>query len=134
MINSIYLFIFISFFGSELPKTYYKDFYANGNLKSEGWMIKKQKVDYWFFYYDNKSKKEEGHYINNQKSKWWVYYSPKGEIVKKCEFLNDKMNGLCIVYEKGNIIRAEKYKQGKKINQWNTIADFKRDNSLSSLE
>ena len=134
MINAIYLVLLFSIFGNNSQKLYQKDYFANGYLKSEGWMIKKQKVDYWFFYYDNKSIKEEGHYFNNQKCKWWTFYNSKEEVIKKCEFLNDKMDGLCIVYEKGTIIRAEKYKLGKKVNQWNTLADFKKDNALSRLE
>ena len=133
MFKSICVIILLTFFGNNSQKIYQKDYFANGYIKSEGWIVKKQKVDYWFFYYDNKSKKEEGHYLNNQKNNWWIFYNQKGEVVKKCEFLKDKMNGLCIVYDRGQIIRAEKYAFGKKVNQWTTIAEFKKDNALLDL-
>ena len=128
--NSIYIALFVVFFGNNSEKLYQKDYFANGNLKAEGWMVKDQKVDYWFFYYDNNTKKEEGHYTKGQKSKWWTFYNSNGEIVKKCEFLNGKMNGFSIVYSNGEVIRAEKYKFGEKIDQWTSIAEFKKDNSL----
>lgn len=114
MLKSIYILSFLLFFQTN-EKSYFKNYHENGKLKSEGWMFQNQKVDYWFYYFENGIKKEEGHYKNNQKVKWWIFYDIKEEIIKKCEYKNDKLDGLSIIYSEGDIIRAEKYKLGKKI-------------------
>lgn len=119
--------IFINFSFSE--KEYVKNYHSNGKLKEEGWILNDQKTDYWFYYYENGLKKEEGHYKNNQKVNWWISYDEKQTIIKKCEFKSNKMNGLAIVYFKGEIIKAEKYNNGKKVKTWTNLSEFKKDNS-----
>jgi antitoxin component YwqK of YwqJK toxin-antitoxin module len=88
-----------------------------------------KKQDYWFFYNENGFKKEEGHYENDKKVAWWIFYSSKNKIIKKSEYSNDKLNGFSIIYDNGEIIKAEKYNQGKKIKEWESIAEFKKDNT-----
>ncbi len=122
---------FLNSFGQS--KTYIKNYFENGQIESEGWIQEDQKVDYWFFYYENGSKKEEGHYVNNKKTKWWLSYDDQEILQKKCQFYNDKLEGLAIVYKKGSIIRAEKYKMNVKIKQWETLSAFRKDNTLTSL-
>ena len=110
-------------------KAYVREFYSNKKIKSEGWMQSNKKQDYWYFYNENGSKKEEGHYENNKKIKWWIFYNTKNNITKKCEYNNDKLNGFSIIYENGEIVKAEKYNAGKKIKEWESIAEFKKDNT-----
>jgi hypothetical protein len=43
------------------------------------------------------------------------------------------MEGFCIVYKKGDVIRAEKYVKGKKIKHWNSLSEFKKDNDFSMI-
>lgn len=131
MIKGVYILILFSFFKMAAQKEYVKTYFNNGQLKTEGWVHQNQKVDYWFFYFENGKKKEEGHFINNKKCKWWLLYNPKGEIIKKCEFENDLINGFSILYKNSQIIKAEKYNMGKKINEWNSLTDFKKDNKLN---
>jgi antitoxin component YwqK of YwqJK toxin-antitoxin module len=114
-------------------KNYFKEVTLNKKTVSEGWLDKNRKVDYWFYYYSNGNKKEEGHYIDDKKDNWWIFYDAKGNIVKKCEFKNDKMNGFCIIYNDGDIIRAEKFIKGKKIKQWESLSEFKKDNAISMI-
>lgn len=109
-------------------KTYVKNYFKNGNMKSEGWLQQNQKVDYWFFYNENGSKKEEGHYLENKKTKWWLFYSISGEIQKKVEFKNNLEDGLSIFYKNGKVIKAARYKAGLKIKEWNTLSAYKKDN------
>lgn len=110
-------------------KIYIREFYPNKIVKAEGWMQSNKKEDYWFFYNENGSKKEEGHYENGKKVNWWIFYNTKNKIVKKCEYKNDKLNGFTIIYENGEITKAEKYNVGKKIKEWESIAEFKKDNT-----
>lgn len=131
MIKIFYIFIISVLFGNQSPKTYQKTYFDNGNIKSEGWIQNNLKTDYWFYYYENGRKKEEGHYKNDKKTKWWVFYDVNEEVVKKSKFENDKMDGLTIIYYKGNIIRAEKFLKGEKVKQWDSLSEFKKDNSIS---
>lgn len=121
------LMIFISY--SFYQKEYLKNYHPNGKLKEEGWIIDDKKTDYWFYYYENGFKKEEGHYKNNQKVNWWIYYDEKQVVTKKCEFKSDKLNGLSIIYSKGEITKAEKYVNNIKVKTWTDLAKFKKDNN-----
>ena len=129
MFKYLAIILFLTSFGNSDSKTYIKNYYPNKNLKEEGWIVNSKKTDYWFYYYENGLKKEEGHYKNNQKVNWWIFYDEKQIIIKKCEFRNDKMNGLSIIYSKGEIIKAEKYSNGKKVKTWTDLEEFKKDNS-----
>ena len=117
------------YFSPTTEKTYVREFYANKKIKSEGWIQFNKKQDYWYFYNENGSVKEEGHYINNKKTKWWIFYNSKNVILRKCEFTNDKQDGFSIIYENGDVVKAEKYTFGKKIKEWQSIAEFKKDNT-----
>ena len=133
MFKILHLYILLSFFGNPNQKTYVKNYFDNGKIKSEGWIKNDLKTDYWFYYHENGNKKEEGHYTKNQKNKWWIFYDSNEEVVKKQQFDNDKPNGFCVIYSKGNIIRAEKYKNGERIKQWQTVEAFKKDNPISYI-
>ncbi len=126
----IYILALFSFLPVSGQKSYFKDYFENGKIKSEGWLNQNQKEEYWFFYNENGTKKEEGHFVNNKKCKWWIFYNSKEKVSMKCEFENDKMNGLCIIYKNGGISRAEKYLNGKKIKEWNSVTEFKKDNPI----
>jgi antitoxin component YwqK of YwqJK toxin-antitoxin module len=130
MKKAIYLLILFGFFQASAQRTYNKTYFNNGKIQSEGWMSQNQKVDYWFYYYENGTKKEEGHYEANKKCKWWIFYNSNKEIDKKSEFDNDQLNGFSIFYIKNKIIRAEKYDMGKKIKEWTSISEFKKDNTI----
>ena len=126
--------LFMSFLGAfGQSKTYVKNYFENGKIESEGWVQDDMKVDYWFFYYENGKKKEEGHYAKNNKTKWWIWYNNQEIILKKCQFYNDKLNGLALIYQNGNLFRAEKYKMNIKTNQWNSVAAYKKDHILSFI-
>jgi antitoxin component YwqK of YwqJK toxin-antitoxin module len=126
-----YILIIFTFFQASAQKKYQKTYFKNGQLESEGWLNQNQKVDYWFYYFENGNKKEEGHYAANKKCKWWVFYKSNEEINKKSEFENDQLNGLSLFYKKNKITRAEKYSMGKKLKEWNSISEFKKDNTVN---
>ena len=131
MKKAIYILIIFTFFQASAQRNYTKTYFKNGQLQAEGWLSKNKKVDYWFYYYENGYKKEEGHYEANKKCKWWVFYESNKEINKKSEFEDDQLNGFSLFYKKNKIIRAEKYSMGKKIKEWNSISEFKKDNTIN---
>jgi antitoxin component YwqK of YwqJK toxin-antitoxin module len=127
MVKGLFILGLIMVFGTAEMKQYSKNYYINGNLQSEGWMIQNQKTDYWFYYFENGNKKEEGHFVNNKKTKWWVYYNSEKEIIKKTEYKNDFANGLSIVYKAGKVVKAEKYNMGVKTKEWNSLSAYQND-------
>ncbi len=126
--KGLFFFVMLVFFGSAEEKRYVKNYFPNGNMKSEGWMQSEKKVDYWFYYYENGSKKEEGHYVDDEKQKWWLYYNLNGQLIKKVEYKNNKLHGFAILYKNETIYKAEKYNMGIKTNEWTSLADYQKDN------
>jgi antitoxin component YwqK of YwqJK toxin-antitoxin module len=131
--KGIYILILLAFLKVSAQKSYYKEYYENGKTKSEGWLNQNKKVDYWFYYFENGNKKEEGHFKNNKKCNWWVFYNSNEEVNKKSQFENDETNGFSLFYRNSQIIRVEKHVMGKKIKEWNSSAEFKKDNNRSFL-
>lgn len=109
-------------------ENYVKNYFANGKMKEEGWMLNGKKTKYWFYYYESGKIKEEGHYSSNKKVKWWVYYDKNEKLIRKTEYKNNVPNGFSIIYKNGDVVKAEKYEVGKKIKEWHSMAEFKEDN------
>ncbi|SEC54937.1 hypothetical protein SAMN04489761_3294 [Tenacibaculum sp. MAR_2009_124] len=157
--KSVYvLFLIIISQQSWGQKTYQKNYYSNGELKNEGWEINDKKIDYWKFYYKNGTVKKEGHYknnlptnywyfyrkdgkkekeghfINGKQNKWWLYYDKVGNVNHKCQLKDNIKNGYCLLYRKKQLIKAVKFKDGKKINEWSDFSSFKKENNLNDLK
>ena len=58
----LFLFLLLMSFTSFCQKKYNKNYYANGQLKEEGWVLNNQKTAFWKFYYKNGNIKKEGHF------------------------------------------------------------------------
>ncbi|MDY8134778.1 hypothetical protein [Aquimarina sp. 2201CG5-10] len=156
------LFIFLSLFSFiendiTLAKEYHYEYYTDGTIKSEGWKLGDNKVDFWHFYYPNGKVSSEGHYINNQKHGYWYFYSDKSDLLKEGHFINDKAEkwwiiydiaagitkkyqyknnkkeGFCLLYKNNKLFKAEKYINNMKTGEWTDIFSFKRDNPNASL-
>ena len=61
-----------------LEKQYHYEYYPNGVLKSEGWVIGKTKVDFWYFYHDNGKVSHEGHFVNNKRDGFGTFMLLQG--------------------------------------------------------
>ena len=138
-------------------KTYQKEYYDSGQLKEEGWVLDDKKVDYWKFYFENGNLKQEGSYKKGQKIKywyfysenalidkeghfkkgikedWWLFYDENGIVNYKCQLENNQKNGYCLVYKEEEIIKASKFKEGKKIKEWTSLSSFKKENNIFDL-
>ncbi|WP_243456856.1 toxin-antitoxin system YwqK family antitoxin [Polaribacter batillariae] len=138
-------------------KKYHKEYYKNGQLKQEGWLLNGTKVDYWKYYYKNGSLKKEGRFKNNfevkywyfyrpnsnvekeghfkkgKKYNWWLFYDEKGNINHKCQLKNNQKNGYCLIYNNKKLVKASKFKDGKKIKEWTDFSSFKDENNLNDL-
>ena len=113
---------------------YWKTYYENAKLKSEGRYKNGKKDKYWYFYNEDGTKKSEGHFKADRKSKWWLFYDDMNQIDHKCQLKNGQKNGYCLHYKNEKLIRAEKYKLGKKIKEWTDFRSFRKENKLSDLQ
>ncbi|MBE9488902.1 MAG: hypothetical protein IMY67_01290 [Bacteroidetes bacterium] len=153
----ILIIIFFFSISVSAQKTYQKIYFDNGNLKAEGWLVNNQKIDYWkfyhpngnlkkegafsinkkteywYFYRENGTKEKEGHFINDVENKWWIFYDDIGYINYKCQLINNQKSGYCFKYKNKEIVKAEKYKAGKKIKEWMDLNSFKKENNLRDL-
>ena len=118
---------------NNLKSGYWKFYYTNGNLKKEGHFKKDLETKYWYFYNNDASKNKEGHYLAGKQHKWWLFYDTMGQINHKCQLKNNQKNGYCLIYKMDKLIKASKYKKGKKIKEWSDLKSFKKENSLFDL-
>ncbi len=158
MKNKLYLFFLLSCFTVFSQNEYHKSYYNNGNLKQEGWLKNNDKIKYWkfyhqngalkkegsfkndlpskywYFYRENASKKKEGHFIRGKENKWWLFYDNEGNVNHKCQLKDNQKNGYCLLYQKRKLIKAVKFKNGKKINEWKNFSSFRKENNLKDLK
>ncbi|MFC7358039.1 toxin-antitoxin system YwqK family antitoxin [Jejudonia soesokkakensis] len=161
--NSVFFIFFgmvlLAFYTSAHPieKLYSKSYYSNGTLKAEGWKQMDIKTDYWIFYHENGSiaskghfddgkrngywyfydqnrkPVKEGHYKKGSAENWWIFYSEDLKIEHRYQYKFNKKNGFALIYKNGTLIKAEKYKNDKKLGEWTSLAAFKKDNPNASL-
>ncbi|MFL0170728.1 toxin-antitoxin system YwqK family antitoxin [Tenacibaculum maritimum] len=113
---------------------YWKFYHNNGVLKKEGWFKDDFPIKYWYFYRKNSYKEKEGHFIDGKQSKWWLYYDNEGFVNHKCQLKDNKKNGYCLLYDKNKLIKAVKFKNGKKIKEWTSFSSFRKENNMSDLK
>ena len=77
---------------------------------------------------------KEGHFSDGTKHKWWLFYDDMGHVNHKCQLKNNRKNGYCVMYEMEKLVKASKYKEGKKIKEWTDFSSFKKENKLSDLQ
>jgi uncharacterized protein len=97
------------------PDGYNKFFYENGNLSSEGYIIKGQPDGYWKTYFESGKIKSEGNRKNFLLDSTWVFYSDSGKILLKINYLDGKKNGIRTTYQEDEIVEenfVDDIKQG----------------------
>lgn len=123
-------------------------FNIDGNLKSNGYMIGKNREGKWeyFFsngkklseefyangkldgvlknYYNNGKLTEETYYKNGLKNGISKKYTENGILIEETTYVDGKVNGPAKYFDlKGNIKETGSYKDGKKIGKWNFYMD-----------
>lgn len=112
---------------------YWRFYHRNGKLAAKGHFRKGKRVDYWYFYSKKGNLQKEGHYLNGTKANWWQFYDSYGRLIHKCQLNKGKKDGYCLMYRNNDIVKAEKYKNGKRLKAWTSFSSFKKENKLSDL-
>lgn len=140
-----------------LEKHYHKSYFADGQIKAEGWLEDDKKTEFWIYYHNNGKVaakghykadhmhgywhfyhlsgdiEKEGHFIEGSSENWWIFYELGSLKKSKFQFKNNQKNGYCLRYEGRKLVKAEKYKSDKKVGQWTSVRSFRRDNPGVSL-
>lgn len=74
-------------------------YYPNGQISSEGPMVKNRPDGFWKSYYVDGIIKSEGKRINGFLDSVWVFYNKEGLIREKINYLNGKKNGYFYSFE-----------------------------------
>lgn len=114
-------------------RSYHKEYYQTGQLKSQGWKKGEVKTGYWFYYRINGALAKEGHYRNGKMASWWLFYDEHGVLNHKCQLNRGKKDGYCLKYSNKKLSSAVKYTEGKRIKEWHDLHSFRRENKLSDL-
>ena len=135
-----------------VEKTYHKTYFPDGQLKAEGWLTNQLKTDfwiyyhpngkvaakghyqedtmhgYWHFYYAQGQLKKEGHFVWGSIENWWIFYELGSRKKSKFQYKNNQKNGYCLRYVGNKLVLAEKYIADKKVGEWSSVREFKKDN------
>jgi antitoxin component YwqK of YwqJK toxin-antitoxin module len=98
----------------------WKDFYRDGQLKSEGIYNKDKRVGEWKFYYNNGQVEQSGKYNKNGKPDGlWKWNYPDGSLKREENFLNGLSEGIMTEYdEQSKIICQGEYIAGLEEGKW----------------
>ena len=89
---------------------YFKYFFENGKIKSEGDYVKDKQNGKWRNYLENGEFDCEGEFLNGKKNGEWIWFSENGKICAKENYKKDKRIDYIFLEEKGNsvdILEAE---------------------------
>lgn len=98
----------------------WKEFHANGQLKSIGKYVNGIKVGEWKFFFENGKMFETGKYDNRgrEQGKWMWYYSD-GNVRRESNFYNGLEDGNFVEYnDSGAVITKGQYLEGLKEGTW----------------
>jgi antitoxin component YwqK of YwqJK toxin-antitoxin module len=97
----------------------WKEFYATGELKSQGNYIDSKLDGAWKFYFENQKVEVEGKYKNGKKEGVWYWYYPDGEILQEENWSNGKLDGDFVEYDENRTIRTQgTYFEGTEEGEW----------------
>jgi antitoxin component YwqK of YwqJK toxin-antitoxin module len=103
-----------------LYQGFWKEFYLNGNIKSEGEYKNGKKTGKWKYYHENGKIEQEGSYNSkgNKQGKW-IWYYPSGNLLRDENYLDGFEDGLFVEYtDSGSIIAKGEFVEGLEEGFW----------------
>lgn len=132
------------------PPEYFKEYYNNGILKSEGLLPEveksgyrkfniqnvitanqgqfhtRKKEKYWYYSHENANLRKEGRYQSGVATNWWIYCNSRGHIIHKNQLQNDVKNGYRLKYTNQKLSSAEKTSMSAKLMNGLTLTTLKK--------
>lgn len=84
-----------------LREGFFKYFFENGNVKSEGNYLKNEQNGKWKNYLENGTLDSEGEYVKGKKNGEWIWYSESGKICAKENYIKNKRSNYKFFDEEG---------------------------------
>lgn len=98
----------------------WKNYYLDGNLKSEGQYRGGNKFGKWTYYYPSGQKEQEGFYDNaGLYTSVWNWYYENGNILRTEEFLRGKEDGMLVEFNiDSTVITKGEFIEGEREGEW----------------
>lgn len=98
----------------------WKEFYSDGQLRSEGSYRNGKKIGKWRFYHPNSNLEQEGNFNNQGNADGiWKWYYDNNSLMREESYMNGKQEGLFTEYdENGRIIVQGEYVDGLEEGLW----------------
>lgn len=97
----------------------WKDYYENGQLKSEGKYSNGVKTGVWIYYYKNGRVNQKGLYINGNAEGEWNWYYKSGKLLRNENYIEGYQDGILTEYsDSGVVISKGEYVEGSKQGKW----------------
>ena len=97
----------------------YREYFENGDLKMEMYIVQGKPDDTYVVYYSNAKIKEVRSYLNGVFNGIWRSYSEQGVLMAQAEYLNGMKHGLWRIWDEQGTLRYEmQYDRGKKTGNW----------------
>jgi antitoxin component YwqK of YwqJK toxin-antitoxin module len=98
---------------------FWKEYYNDGRLKSEGKYNKDIREGQWIYYHQNGLKEQEGTYREGKPEGEWTWYYPSGDLLRTESYYNGLPDGIMTEYDlDGSVITRGEYIEGKEEGQW----------------
>lgn len=108
----------------------YRNFYENGQIKTEIPLINGLKSGSMMIYFQNGQTNEIRSYKDGKMDGTWLTFTEKGSKVAEANYANGIKNGKWFIWDENGILRYDMtYDQGKKVGLW--IIFDEKGNKLS---
>ena len=97
----------------------WKEYYASGELRSEGEYINGKRLGDWMFYYEDGKEEQQGSYHKGKPDGDWKWTYPNGNTWREEVFYEGLEEGLAIEYnDTGKVVSKGEYLDGDKEGKW----------------
>lgn len=98
----------------------WKEYYPNGQIKSDGEYVNSKRIGDWTFYHSNSKIEQKGKYDKKGKAQGpWKWYYETGNILREENYRNDLQDGTMTEYsDSGKVITKGEYIDGQKEGPW----------------
>ena len=98
---------------------YWKFYYSDGQVRSEGNFNDNLRHGVWKFYYPDGKLEQSGTYRNGEEDGLWTWYYPDGSIRREENYYRGREDGLSVEYdETGMVIIKGEYLEGLEEGEW----------------
>jgi len=98
---------------------YWKFYFPNGEVQSEGNFNESKRTGVWKFYYPDGKLEQTGSYYDGKTDGLWTWYYSDGTVLREENYYRGFEDGMFTEYDRqGNIIAKGEYIEGNKEGEW----------------